>query len=268
MTSSLSPARRRFFVGLAGLVVVAVLGGALAAVRSGQHPSHKAVSQQTLGPVVLVPGYGGSTTGLDLLANAIRAGGRQTVVVSLPDGGTGDLTVQAHALATVERSELAATGAHSVDVVGYSAGGVEARVCVRAAGGAAVTRRLVTLGSPQHGTQLAALAGSLLPSACPQACQQLAVGSDLLAALNQGSETLRGPTYVSIYTTADQVVIPPQSAELKGALNIAVQSVCANSTVSHTNLPRDRLVQAMALAELASGPPVPLTSADCARLSS
>ncbi len=56
--------------------------------------------------------------------------------------------------------------------MGYSAGGIVARVWV-ADGGADVTRRVVMLGSPNHGTSLADLAGTLAIDACPQACRQL-----------------------------------------------------------------------------------------------
>ena len=52
-----------------------------------------------------------------------------------------------------------------------------------------------------------------------------------------------------------------------GALELPVQSVCADSRVQHGELPRDRLVQQMVLAELAAGDPVQLGPADCARLS-
>ena len=50
------------------------------------------------------------------------------------------------------------TGTDSVDVVGYSAGGVIARLFVRDDGGDSVVRRVLTLGSPHHGTDVAALA--------------------------------------------------------------------------------------------------------------
>ena len=146
---------------------------------------------------------------------------------------------------------LARTGAESVDVVGYSAGGLVARLWV-ADGHADVVRRVVTLGSPHHGTSLADLAGDVAPGQCPLGCQQMASDSDLLAGLNGGDETPDGPTWVSIWTTQDETVTPPDSARLDGALNLPVQSVCADARVGHGDLPRDPLVQQIVLAELAA----------------
>ncbi len=216
--------------------------------------------------MLLVPGYGGSVTSLDALATQLRATGRSVTVFNPPGNATGDLRVQAQALATAATAAQRAAGASSVDVVGYSAGGVVARLWVRDYGGAAVARRIVTMGSPQHGTQLAGLAGSLLPSECPVACQQLEPTSDLLAALNAGSETPAGPTFVSIWTSGDNVVIPPESAVLSGALNIEVQSICPSEQVNHTQLPTDPVVDAMVAAELKTGAPVTFSAADCSRL--
>ncbi|HYO34882.1 MAG TPA: lipase, partial [Geodermatophilus sp.] len=146
-----------------------------------------------------------------------------------------------------------------------SAGGVVARLWV-AGGGAGVARRVVTLGSPHHGTTLADLAAQVAPGRCPEACRQLAPGSTLLAELNAGDETPAGPTWVSIWTARDETVTPPESARLDGALELEVQSVCAGAQVGHGGLPRDPLVQAMVVAQLAPGDPVPLGPADCARL--
>ena len=69
-------------------------------------------------------------------------------------------------------------------MVGYSAGGVVARYWVQDLGGRAQTRRLVTLGSPHHGTEIAEL-GTLFAGACPVACRQLLPTSPLLGALDQ-----------------------------------------------------------------------------------
>ncbi len=267
MLAGLSPARRRLVLGLLTAGLVAVLGVAAATLvprlRAEEPP---AVSQATPGPVLLVPGYGGSTRSLQSLADALTAAGRDATVVPVPGDGTGDLTASAAALGTAVDAALTRTGADSVDVVGYSAGGVVARIWA-ADGGAAVARRIVTLGSPHHGTTVADLASELAPDQCPAACQELATGSDLLRRLNAGDETPAGPTWVSVWTETDRTVTPPDSASLSGALDLPVQSVCAGSEVGHGQLPSDPLVQGIVLAELASGQPVELGPADCARLS-
>jgi triacylglycerol lipase len=269
MWSGLAPARRRVLLGVVGLTVVAALAAVIAvALHRGPKAPTRTNPQDVVGPVLLVPGYGGSTRALESLADVLRAAGRTAIVVILPGDGTGDLDQQAAVLTRAAQSARSQTGAATVDVVGYSAGGVVARLWARDHGGAAAARRIVTLGSPQHGTDLASLAGSLVPGGCPIACQQLATDSPLLDRLNTGQETPTGPTFVSIWTADDKTVIPPDSARLVGALNLSVQSVCSSARVSHGDLPTDPLVVQMVRVELSPGQPVPLTSADCARLSS
>lgn len=267
MLAGLSPARRRLVLGLLAVVVVAVLAvaGAVLVPRLTADPA-RAVSQADPGPVLLVPGYGGSTRSLQTLADALTAAGRDATVVAVPGDGTGDMQASADVLGTAVDDALARTGAASVDVVGYSAGGVIARIWATD-GGADQARRIVTLGSPHHGTTVADLAVSFAPDQCPEGCRQLTTDSRLLRELNAGDETPSGPTWVSIWTEVDSTVTPPDSARLDGALDLTVQSVCANSTVQHGRLPSDPVVQAIVLAELASGQPVELGPSDCARLS-
>ncbi|MDV6303521.1 MULTISPECIES: esterase/lipase family protein [Rhodococcus] len=269
MFASLAPARRRLVFVLLALVLVAVVAAVAAFVASRPASDPVAsVDQSVPGPVLLIPGFGGSTDSLDVLAAELREDGRDATVVALPDGGVGDLTVQAQTLRDAVDAALARTGATSVDVVGYSAGGVVARLWAADLGGAEQARRIVTLGSPHHGTQVAALAAQFVPDQCATACQQLAPDSSVFAALNSGDETPEGPQWVSIWTELDQVVTPPTSAELDGAVNIPVQSVCADSTVDHGNLPRDPLVGAMVSAQLDGDSTTQLGAADCSRLSS
>jgi len=263
--SALPPVRRRLLLGIVAALVAGVLVAVILVVvnRTGSSSAAGPVRQDQPGPVLLVPGYGGSTSALDVLAARLRSAGRQATVVRLPGDGTGDLRDQAAVLDRAARSAIAG-GAPSVDVVGYSAGGVVARLWAEEDGGADIARRIVTLGSPHHGTDIAALAGSLLPGQCPTACAELAPNSDLLTQLN-ARKMPPGPVWVSVWTEQDQVVTPPDSARLDGALNIPVQSVCAGAQLDHSNLPRDPFVQSLVLTALAPTRPAPPTPADCPR---
>lgn len=230
-----------------GLVVLGVVLAAphLARDRAGTD----AVAQDAQPPVLLVPGYGGATAGLDVMASALRREGRTATVVQLDGNGTGDLNRQADVLEDAVRHAMSG-GAPSVDLVGYSAGGVIVRLWARQYDGGSVARRIVTLGAPQHGTALAALAGLLAPSQCPVACHQLASDSTLISQLNTGDETPPGPAWVSIWTDDDRVSTPPRTASLTGALDFSVQRVCPGLQVSHGQLPESPPVIAMVAAEL------------------
>jgi triacylglycerol esterase/lipase EstA (alpha/beta hydrolase family) len=268
---SLAPARRRLALGCCAAVLIGLLV-VVAAVLTGRDNGAartRAVPQDRPGPVLLVPGYGGSVSGLNVLAGRLREQGKDAEVLTLPGNGQGDLAAQAQVLAAAADAAIERTGAASVDVVGYSAGGVVARLWLSQAGAAAPVRRVISLGAPQHGTALASL-GALFAGQCPTACQQLDPASDLLARLNSGSdsEVPPGPVFISLWTSRDEVVIPPESAVLAGALNIRIQSVCPASAVTHAGLLSDPLVAAMVAAQLQPSAPVPLTTGDCARLSS
>ena len=259
--------QRRIALIAAVVVIGLTVGVALAVAGLGRTGAPvPPVPQARPGPVLLVPGYGGSRTALDQLTTRLRSSGRDAQVVDLPGEGTGDLRDQAKALGTAARAAMARTGAGSVDVVGYSAGGVVTRLWIRSYGGAALTRRVVTLGSPHHGARLAGLASLLSAGSCPTACQQLAPGSDLLDRLNRGDETPAGPQWVSLWSTDDQVVTPPDSARLAGAVDVVLQDVCAGVRIEHDQLPTSPLAQSIVVAELAAPAVIAPGAADCARL--
>jgi triacylglycerol esterase/lipase EstA (alpha/beta hydrolase family) len=263
---------RRRVLGL--VVAVAVLAAAAAGVAvgvshdgPGQAGSTTGTGQQAgppqnlPGPVLLVPGYGGSTSALDALASQIQATGRTATVLNLPGSGTGSLVADAALLNSAVNNALA-HGAPSVDVIGYSAGGVVALIWARHDDGFHRARRIITLGSPFHGTSLAAAAQAFVPGACPVACQQLTPGSQLLASLGVASPAGL-PRWLSLWTTNDQVVTPPDSARLAGAIDVPVQSVCPAVNITHSQLPTNPDVTAIVLQAISSAPLRPPTSADC-----
>jgi triacylglycerol lipase len=242
-----SPRRRIVLIAAAALVVVllGVIGGrALLSRSSGP------VDQARPGTVLLVPGFGGSRTALDRLADRLRATGRSATVVALPGDGTGDLIQQAGTLDAAARKALDA-GSPSVDVVGYSAGGVVTRIWVDRFDSAKQARRIVTLGSPLHGARVAGDGVALGGSACPTACRQLAPGSDLLTRLDSAALP-HGLPWLSVWTENDETVQPPESARLDGAVNVPLQSLCPDARVSHGQLPTDPRVTALVLRGVAA----------------
>jgi triacylglycerol lipase len=241
-------------------VVVAVVAAVVVVVL--RHVGGGSVDQAQPGPVIVVPGYGGSASDLDPLVEQLHRDGRTVVAFRPTQGGKGDLQVQARLLSDLARRAMDKAGADSVDVVGYSAGGVIARLFVRDEGGASVVRRVLTLGSPHHGTEVAAIAQDVA-GGCPTACEQLATGSDLLRRLNAGDETPAGPRWITVRTDADRTVTPTVSAELEGALNIDVQRVCAGSTTSHGDLPGDPVVLATLRSALGADAPAAPTRVTC-----
>jgi triacylglycerol lipase len=241
----LSPRRRAAAVAavvLAGALVAALVGPRLAD-RFGGASAGVSGSERP-GPVLLVPGYGGGTGSLQRLAERIRATGRTATVVAPPGNGTGDLREQAAALDRAVVGALAGR-ADSVDLVGYSAGGVVVRVWVQEFDGPTRARRVVTLGSPHHGARIAAAGAAAVPGACPTACQQLAPGSRLLTAL--ASPVPTPPAWLSVWTLDDRTVTPPESARLPGAVNVELQSVCPAARPGHGGLPTDPTVTRLVL---------------------
>jgi pimeloyl-ACP methyl ester carboxylesterase len=264
--SRLGPARRRFVLAVVSLLAIVAIAAGVLALTAVRGRLAAPVDQAVAGPVLLVPGYGGSAASLQSLGTRLRQAGRDVTVVDLPDRAQGDLTDQAAAVGVAADAVQARTGARSVDVVGYSAGGVVARLWTVEGDGAGRVRRIVMLGSPLHGTDVARL-GTLVSGTCPLACQQLASDSPVLSRLD-GEPLPAGVLGLSLWTTSDEVVQPPGSSVEDDVPSPSVQSICASSTVSHGGLPSDRVVQSIVLEALGTGPIPAWQPNDCARLSS
>ena len=239
-------ARRRLLLG--GLVLCVAVAAVVAGIRLSRGQPKPVPGRP--GAVLLVPGYGGSTTSLDELAARIRSAGRTATVVRLAGDGTGDLTVQAQVLGGyVDRAVGAGSG--PVTIIGYSAGGVVAWLWDVDYGGAAQAGTIITLGSPLHGAQIASVGAGYDPAECPVACEQLVPGSALLAGLQRSAQPR--PPWLSLWSTDDLTVRPPDSARLAGAVNVPLQSVCPGVDIQHGQLPTAPLVVGIVLRALASG---------------
>ena len=253
MLRASSPRRLAFLAGVAGLVAVILIVSVVAA--DLEPPPAAAV------PVVVVPGYGGDASSVQPLTSFLRNQGRVVEPVTLPLNGTGDIDRSARALADV----VAGLKASTVDLVGFSAGGIVVRHYLKTLDRWGWARRVVLLGTPNHGTEIAELATSFDPSVCEGACAQLGPRSSFLQDLNAGDETPAGASFYSIWTAFDLTVTPPQSAELEGAVNIRVQDVCRDARTTHGELVSHPVALGLVEDALEGKLASPLGVADCAR---
>jgi triacylglycerol esterase/lipase EstA (alpha/beta hydrolase family) len=114
----------------------------------------------------------------------------------------------------------AATGAASVMIVAHSMGGLVARAHLREHGTARIAR-IVTIGSPHHGSMLA----WFFPG---RSLAQMRPGSAWLARLNAErlDPALR---FVSLWSWHDSMVAPQTSSELPGAADVVLTGIGHNA---------------------------------------
>jgi pimeloyl-ACP methyl ester carboxylesterase len=197
-------------------------------------------------PVLLVHGYGcngGFWAALRALLRRERIS-HDTVDLEPVTAPLDDYVAQ---LDRAVQRLLAATGAPRIVIVGHSMGGLVARAWLRRHGAQNVAR-IITVGTPHHGTGLASLG-------IGANARQMQQGSAWLAQLAlEGAAGL--PLVTSVWSWHDNIVAPQTSCRLAGAKNIAF------SGIGHVALGSNPRVLCCILDEiLATGP---LTRPQCA----
>ncbi len=165
-------------------------------------------------PVVIVPGYLDGSWYFAAVRSRTHAIGRATHVLPLFPN-IGDVTITAQRLRAFVEKVKADTGAATVDIVAHSEGGLISRHYIKFLGGDAHVGRLVTLGTPHHGTVL----GFIGPG---QGAHQMQPGSAFLNELNAGDESWGAVKYTSIRAGLDEIIIPHSSPIQEGAENHSV----------------------------------------------
>ena len=260
--SSLSP-RRRWYVLAMAAVTTLLVGATLVAVLDELRPPDRA-QPDVPGTVVLVPGFGGDTSTLQLLALRLRVADRRTVVVEPPGPGLGDFSGQAAAIDAAVAAALR-RGAPSVDVVAFSAGGVATWLWLAEGRSAPAARRVVTLGSPLQGAELAAAGSVLAPGTCTPACRQLAPGSALLTRLAAYGPP-RDVPWVSVLEPHRRGRPRRPRPGLPGVRDIALQDVCTDAAPTHSGLPIDFVTIGLLLYAIDRRPMPALGTGDCASI--
>ena len=171
-------------------------------------------------PVLLVHGYGCNSGYWSYLIPRLDRNSISHAGIDLePVGGAIDDYVPALQRAVEEL--CAATGAPRVAIVAHSMVGLAARAWMRVHGSARVAR-IVTLGTPHHGTGLASFGlgvnAAQMRRAKGKAC-------DWLRDLAASEDAARRALITSIFSHHDNIVSPQTSSVLEGARNIALGGV-------------------------------------------
>ena len=190
-------------------------------------------------PVLLIHGYVNNAGALWRLWLALTKSGVGVHTLNLEPVYT---SIDNYAPLIAKRiAEIRAlTGAAEVTLVCHSMGGLAARAylrdCAQRLTGAAVAK-LITLGSPHHGTVHAQIEFS--PNG-----KQMVPGNPWLADLAAHERSAWACPLVSIYSLDDNIVAPQLSAHLEGARNIAL------SGIGHMSLPLSKRVIEIVLGEI------------------
>lgn len=103
-------------------------------------------------------------------------------------------------------------------IVAHSMGGLVVRAYLTETASSRVAK-LVTMGSPHHGTQLARLGLGLNARQMGEPSEWLETLADIEAA------NVSHPSTLSIYTLNDDLVYPPESSVLAWAENVPVSAI-------------------------------------------
>lgn len=168
-------------------------------------------------PLLLIHGYQCNRGFWFWLRPRLEAAGWTVATVSL-EPAWADIDSYAKAIDRRIDEVLAATGAPQVILVCHSMGGPVSRAYLRRHGSAKVAR-IVTLGSPHQGTDLAVLGPG-------RNARQLRIGNPWLVALAAPGAVPLPPASVSIFSYHDNYVFPQQACStLAGARHVAIGGV-------------------------------------------
>lgn len=160
-------------------------------------------------PLVLVHGLWDSPRLFRRLVERLDGGRDPLLIPHLPHG-LGVVPLEELA-ARLEEQVVAHFGSNqSLDLLGFSMGGVIGRTWIQLLGGHRRVRRLISVASPQQGTWVA----QPWPRPLLASVADMKRGSQLLRRLNRDLTTLEAVDCLSYYCPTDAMVIPGWQAVL------------------------------------------------------
>ena len=169
-------------------------------------------------PILFVHGWSGASWNWDYFVSKFQADGYPSSYLNnWSYDSSRPNTETAYKIRDKVNAIRAATGAAKVDIVTHSMGGLSSRYYLKALGGQPYVDEWVSLGGPNHGTNLSYICGVWNAS-----CWDMMYGSSLLTYLNSGDETPGAVRYGTFRSWCDEVINPDDSTILSGASNYEI----------------------------------------------
>ena len=155
-------------------------------------------------PTILVPGLNDDTHILRRLVTILEKAGLNPYPIS-PQPSNGAVGIDVLAAQLASKIDTAFGAQQSINLVGFSMGGLICRSYLQKLGGVARTRCLITVATPHQGTWTAY-------SYNRPAFLQMRPGSAFLAELNKDVALLEQVKFISIWTPLDLMILPATSS--------------------------------------------------------
>jgi triacylglycerol lipase len=192
-----------------------------------------------MNPVVLIHGLGDTSLLFRHMIPWLQRKGLQAHALNLvPNNGDAGLDELAAQLADYIRAGF--PPGQTIDLVGFSMGGLVARYYLQRLNGAERVERLITISSPHQGTWAAFVMRK-------PGVRQMRPGSEFLRDLNRDAAMLDRIRVTSIWTPFDLMIIPARSSEWAAGRSFRV------NVAAHPLMVRDRRVLELVQQSLVEG---------------
>ncbi|PSB58858.1 esterase/lipase family protein [Chamaesiphon polymorphus] len=169
-----------------------------------------AAPEEHRNPVFLVHGLMDTSYKMRTIASYLRGLGWEVFDIDLrTNDGTTRLEILARQLA-VEIDRIFAPDSHSersIDLLGFSMGGLVSRYYLQRLGGMQRVQRFITISTPHNGTIAANFS-------MRSGCMQMRPNSAFMQDLSSDVDRLKELNFTSLWTPFDLIILPPSSSQL------------------------------------------------------
>ena len=157
-------------------------------------------------PILLVHGLMDTSHKMRKIASHLRGLGWQVFDIDLtPNNGAVKLEILARQVADLVEQTFDPD--RSIDLLGFSMGGLVTRYYLQRLGGIDRVQRFITISTPHKGTIAAHF--SIQPG-----CVQMRPEHEFIQDLNRDVDLLNSVNFTSLWTPFDLIILPPSSSQL------------------------------------------------------